>query len=259
MKALIALILAFYSFFTVSIPVKKPEKFVASDKLVIGLDDAFVPMGFRKADGSFAGFDIDLARAVAQEMGIGIEFRSISWNAKEMELNGGNIDMIWSGMSKTPQRQENMTLSRPYLDNSIVIMTLASKPIAKKEDLSGKKIGTQAASAALECIRADAIYDDIADRLAEYETYDEAIMDLDTGRLDAVLIDKVTGMYRANIKQGAYSFGEDEFGEDFYVIGMRKGDNELANKVNKALDAVIKSGKAAEISVKWFGEDLLLR
>ena len=216
-------------------------------------------MGFRDEAGELVGFDIDLANAVGEELGVAVEFKPIVWDAKEMELDGKKIDVIWNGMSKTPERVEKMNLSKPYFNNSIVIMTMADKPIDKKEDLAGKNIGTQAASAALEMIQADAIYGDIADGLAEYDTYDEAVMDLEAGRLDAVIIDKVAGMYKANLKAGTFAFASEDFGEDLYVIGMRKGEDALTAKIDAALDAVIASGKASEISKTWFGEDLVLR
>ena len=228
-------------------------------KLIVGLDDTFAPMGFRTEDGELVGFDIDLANAVGEELGVAVEFKPIVWDAKEMELDGKKIDAIWNGMSKTPERIEKMNLSKPYFNNSIVIMTLADKPIATKADLAGKNVGTQAASAALEMVQADAIYGEIADTLAEYDSYDEAVMDLEAGRLDAVIIDKVAGMYKATQKADTYAFTAEEFGEDLYVIGMRKGDNALTEKIDAALDAVIASGKASEISTEWFGEDLVLR
>ena len=231
----------------------------ANGKLIVGLDDTFAPMGFRTEAGELVGFDIDLANAVGEELGVAVEFKPIVWDAKEMELDGKKIDVIWNGMSKTPERVEKMNLSKPYFNNSIVIMTMADKPIDKKEDLAGKNIGTQAASAALEMIQADAIYGDIADGLAEYDTYDEAVMDLEAGRLDAVIIDKVAGMYKANLAAGTFAFASEDFGEDLYVIGMRKGEDALTAKIDAALDAVIASGKASEISKEWFGEDLVLR
>ncbi len=259
MKKWIALVLALCTVLAFAGCAKKPAEVGNTEKIIVGLDDTFAPMGFRTEAGELVGFDIDLAKAVAAEMGVEVEFKPIVWDAKEMELDSKKIDMIWNGMSKTPERVEKMNLSKPYFNNSIVIMTLADKPIAKKADLAGKNIGTQAASAALEIIKADAIYGDIADGLAEYDTYDEAVMDLDAGRLDAVIIDKVAGMYKANMKAGTYAFAEEDFGEDLYVIGLRKGDDALTERVNKALDAVIASGKAAEISKTWFGEDLLLK
>ncbi len=230
-----------------------------NNKIVVGLDDTFAPMGFRTEAGELVGFDIDLANAVGEVLGVDIEFKPIVWDAKEMELSGKKIDLIWNGMSKTPVREEDMNLSKPYFNNSIVIMTLKDSNLKSKADLAGKNIGIQVDSAALEVVKKDAIYGDIVDKLAEYESYDEAVMDLDTGRLDAVIIDKVAGKYKATVKADTYAFAEEDFGEDFYVIGMRKGDNALTEKINAAMQEVIASGKAAEISKEWFGEDLLLR
>ncbi len=228
-------------------------------KIVVGLDDTFAPMGFRTEDGKLVGFDIDLANAVGETLGVAVEFKPIVWDAKEMELEGKKIDLIWNGMSKTPERVEGMNLSAPYLNNSIVIMTLADSAVKSKADLAGKNIGIQVDSAALEVVKADAMYGDIVDGIAEYESYDEAVMDLDTGRLDAVIIDKVAGKYKASKAEGTYAFAAEDFGEDYYVIGMRKGDDALTEKIDNAMKAVIESGKAAEISTKWFGEDLVLR
>ena len=76
----------------------------SSDTLVVGLDDAFAPMGFRDEDGELVGFDIDLAEAVAEELGMKVEFKPIDWNAKEAELKAGTVDCLWNGMSVTPDR-----------------------------------------------------------------------------------------------------------------------------------------------------------
>ena len=130
--------------------------------------------------------------------------------------------------------------------------------IAAKDDIVGGKIGVQVDSAALEVVKADPIYDSIKDDLVEYKTYDEALMDLDIGRIDAVIIDKVAGMYKAAQKPDTYKFAEEDFGEDLYVIGFRKEDVTLRNKVQDALNKVVASGEAEEISVKWFEENIVV-
>ncbi len=121
-----------------------------------------------------------------------------------------------------------------------------------------KEYGVQVDSAALEAVKADPIYNDIKDSISEYKTYDEAFMDLDSGRIKKVIIDKVAGMYKAAQKPDTYVFAEEDFGEDFYVIGFRKGDETLKNKVQNALNAVIASGAGQEISEKWFGENIII-
>ena len=231
---------------------------VKKDKLVIGLDDTFAPMGFRDENNNLIGLDIDLANAVCKELGIKAEFQPINWDAKEMELESGNIDCIWNGMSMTPDRKENMSLSNPYLNNKIIIMTNTEIEISTKEDLIGKEIGIQAGSAALESVKNDELYENIQDKLIEYPTYDEVILDMKSGRLDCMIIDEVYGSYKNSKLGNIYGVSEVNFGDDLYVIGFRKSDVELTNKVNEAIKSLIESGEALKISEKWFGRNIII-
>ena len=228
-------------------------------KIIVGLDDTFAPMGFRDEAGKLVGFDIDLAEAVGEKLGVKIELQSIDWDAKELELSNKKIDVIWNGMSKTPERIEKMTLSNPYLQNAIVIMTKKGSDIKKKDDIIGKKIGIQVDSAALEVVQGDEIYDKIENDITEYKNYDEACMELETGRVDAVIIDKILGMYKATIKADTYEFADEDFGPDLFVVGMRKEDKAFAQELQKAMDALKADGTALKISEKWFSEDLIVK
>lgn len=227
-------------------------------ELVIGLDDTFAPMGFRDAGGNLVGFDIDLATAVCEKLGVKATFQPIDWNAKEMELSTGNIDCIWNGMSATPERQEAMSLSNPYLNNKMVVMTNTGITIADKQDLANYTIGVQAGSGALAALQADEIYDSIKDKLTEYPTYDEVIMDMNAGRLDCMVIDQVFGDYKNAKMDNKFGTADFDFGDDLYAIGFRKSDTELTEAVNQAIIDLIADGKANEISTEWFGTDIVL-
>lgn len=229
--------------------------------LVVGLDDTFAPMGFRDEKGELVGFDIDLARAVGEEMGLKVEFKPINWDAKELELKSKNIDCIWNGMSQTPERMEKMALSKQYLNNKIVLMSLAEKgdvKITKNEDLQNYNIGTQAKSSALEVLEGNQDYDKFKDKIKEYGTYDDAILDLKAGRVDVIAIDQVLGEYKNNNMDGILAESEYNLGDDYYVIGFRKDDTKLRDDVNKAMEKLIKDGKAEEISKKWFGKNIAI-
>lgn len=235
------------------------EDIQAKGELIIGLDDTFAPMGFRETDGTLVGFDIDLAEAVCAELGVTAVFQPIDWNAKEMELNTGKIDCIWNGMSATPERQESMALSQNYLNNKIIVMTKEGVTIESKDDLVNYNVGTQAASAALEAIQADDIYASIEGNLTEYPTYDEAILDMQAGRIDCIVIDEVFGNYKNEQMGGVMGIAPIDFGDDLYAVGFRKDDTALRDALNDALNAVIDNGTAAEISDKWFGTDIVIR
>ena len=226
--------------------------------LVIGLDDTFAPMGFRDKNNKLVGFDIDLANAIGKELGLKVEFQPIEWDAKEAELKAKNIDCVWNGMSATPERKKSMTLSNSYLENRILLMSLDQNiNIKKADELKDYKIGTQAGSAALEAIQKNNKYDEFKDNISEYDTYDEAILDMKAGRIDAVAIDEVYAIYNNQNKDVLYE-SDFNFGSDYYAVGFRKGEKDTADKFNEALDAVIDSGKAAEISTKWFGKDMVV-
>ena len=228
-------------------------------ELIVGLDDTFAPMGFRDEAGELVGFDIDLANAVGEELGVAVKFQPINWDSKEMELESKNIDCIWNGMSATPERMESMSLSYKYLNNKIVIMALDENvKVAAAEDLANYNIGTQADSAALETMKADAGWDTFAANVTEYKTYDQALMDMQAGRLDCIVVDQVLGEYKNSKLQEKMSVCEYDFGDDYYAIGFRAGETELTNKVNDAIKALIDDGTAAEISNDWFGKDIVV-
>ena len=227
--------------------------------LVIGLDETFAPMGFRNEKNELVGFDIDLANAVGKKLGLEIEFRPIDWNAKEMELSSKRIDCIWNGMSATEDRQKSMTLTKKYLNNRIVIMTMDdSLEVNSAEDLKKLKIGTQADSAALETMQDNDAYDSFSSNITEYNTYDEAILDMQAGRIDCIVVDQVLGEYKNNQMDNVMKECSFNFGDDFYAIGCRKGEKDLADKINSAIKALIDDGTAADISTKWFGKDIVI-
>lgn len=228
-------------------------------EIVIGLDDTFAPMGFRDEAGKLVGFDIDFATAVCEKLGIKPKFQPINWDIKESELANKKVDCLWNGLSKTPEREKAWTLTKPYLNNTLVMMyKKGAKAIAKKADLVGKKIGVQAKSSALEALEAEANYAELKPNVSEYTSYDDAIMDLEIGRIDVIVIDEVLGRYKASKKTDTFEFGTEKFADDLYVVGMRKEDTVLCQELEKAMKAVIDSGAGADISVKWFSKDILI-
>lgn len=230
-------------------------------ELIVGLDDTFAPMGFRDESGELVGFDIDLAKAVGEELGVKIKFNPIDWNAKEMELASKRIDCIWNGMSATPERQKKMALTNKYLDNSIII--LAKDDTVKVEnakDLANYKVATQVDSSALESMKANPDYSAFEKNVTEYKTYDEAILDMKAGRIDCIVVDQVLGEYKnSKMKpEEKMVLCDYKFADDSYAIGCKVEDKDVAAKITEAIDKTIASGKAEEISNKWFGRNIVI-
>ena len=227
------------------------------DTYVIGLDPEFPPMGFKDESGSIIGFDIDLANAVAEEMGVTFEFQPIDWNSKEMELDTGRIDMIWNGFTKDAEREEKMTLSGAYLKNSQVIVVPKDSEIQSKADLAGKNVVLQKDSTAKGALDGDEISKEVAS-VTELSSNVDCFQDIEMGRSDAMVVDKVVAEYYLSINKDKFRMLDDELSEEEYVIGFKKGNTDLKDRVETALQAVIDSGKGKEISEEWFGTDAIV-
>lgn len=106
----------------------------AAKRVVVGLDDNFPPMGFRDASNQLVGFDIDMAREAARRIGIEVEFKPIDWNAKEAELNGKRVDVLWNGLTITEERKKNIAFTSPYMANHQIIVVASASPVKTKAD-----------------------------------------------------------------------------------------------------------------------------
>ncbi|HHY13737.1 MAG TPA: amino acid ABC transporter substrate-binding protein [Thermoanaerobacterales bacterium] len=225
--------------------------------IVMGLDDAFAPMGFRDEKNELAGFDVDLAKAVFEKAGLELKLQPIDWTMKETELNSGNIDIIWNGYTITPERQEKVAFTKPYLENKQIIVTLVDSPINTKQDLIGKKVALQSESSAIDAINTEPELVEQFDggEPIQFDTNNEVFMDLEAGRVDAVVIDEVFAMYYIKIKgPEKYKVLEEDFGDEQYGIGVRKEDVKLLNLIDSTLDEMREDGSFKEIYDSWFAD-----
>lgn len=225
---------------------------------VLGLDDSFPPMGFRDESGEIAGFDIDLAEEVCRRMGVELKLQPIDWDAKILDLNSRDIDVIWNGLTITEERKGKITFSKPYIANRQIVIVQAASGIDTKADLAGKKVGIQLGSSADDAVSADGSTLESLKELVKFQDNVQALMDLEVGRIDAVVVDEILGRYYISKKEGVYAVASDFFAEEEYGIGFRKGDAAFAAEVNRIMDEMAQDGTAAAISQKWFAEDVLL-
>ncbi|MGH0054410.1 MAG: amino acid ABC transporter substrate-binding protein [Sphaerochaetaceae bacterium] len=232
------------------------QKIMDKGELVMGLDDNFPPMGFRDENGTIVGFDVDLAKEVAKRLGVELKPQAIDWNAKEQELNTGNIDCIWNGFTITAERQEAMTFTPPYIRNAQVVVVRDDSPYQNLADLSGKSIGYQAGSSAFNAIEATPSFKDSVGEFVEFKENLTGLMDLEIGGIDALVVDVMVANDNINRSGKAFRILEEELAPEDYGIGFRKGDQNLADAVWQQLQAMAADGTLAEISTKWFGGDI---
>ena len=227
----------------------------AITKLVIGLDDQFPPMGFRDETNQLVGFDIELAQAVCDRLGIEAVPTPIDWTTKEFELNGGMVDVLWNGLTITEERQEAMLMSPAYIANAQVIVVRSDSGIATLSDLAGKTVALQEGSSADEAY-AGCPAAGTEKELVKAPENISLFSDLKIGRIDAVVIDKVFGdYYIAENGEGLLTILEEQLADEEYGIAFRKDNQQLADLILTTLDQLVQDGTAAQISQRWFGED----
>lgn len=223
---------------------------------ILGLDDSFPPMGFRSESGEIVGFDIDTAKEVASRLGVELVAQPIDWNSKEQELATGNIDCIWNGFTVTPEREKVMIFSEPYLRNAQVVVVRSDSPFQTLDDLEGSTIGVQAGSSAQEAIEDTPGFSESLDEVVEFRDNLTALMDLEIGGLDGVVMDLVVANYSIQTSGKDFRVLDETLTEEEYAIGFRKGDVALRDAVNTELEAMAADGTLAGISASWFGSDI---
>ncbi len=232
-------------------------------KLIVGLDETFVPMGFRDKDGQLKGFDIDLAKAVAKKLNREIVFQPIDWAMKETELKNGTIDLIWNGYSVTPDRKKEVAFSNSYLTNSQDLIVLTDGADSSKKlplsYLDNKVIGMQNSSSG------QLVFDNFPKVLKDkvktpvlYDNFNNAFMDLNAKRISGILGDSIyLDYYRSKQKNPAqYQIIQADYPKETFAVGLRKNNPKLLKQLNKALKELKEDGTAAKLSKKWFNRDL---
>lgn len=234
-----------------------------SGKFILGLDADFPPMGYKDTEtGNIVGFDIDLATEACKRLGVELVKQPINWDNKQLELDGGNIDCVWNGMSYTEERAQEMLVSKPYMKNNQILLTLKGSEYSTKKSLAGTTLGVQKDSSAETALNKDTDFKSTLGEIVGIENYTSALMELKNKTIQVVAIDEVVARYYLTKEPDLYQIVQDDQGENAslaaedYVIGFRKGDTELMNKIYGALEEMKKDGTLATISTKWFDKDI---
>lgn len=230
------------------------RKVLEKGELVLGLDASFPPMGFTDAAGDIVGFDIDVAQEVCDRLGIALVKQPINWSEKEEMLNSGAIDCIWNGMSANASRAEAMNLTDPYMTNDMIFVVSGSSNIRSMNGLSGKVVGVQSGSTAQELLEGSSLAADMT-----VTTLDDNVAllnQLELGDLDAVFLDSVVAYYYIASGDKELYILPGGLAEEEYVIGFRKGDQALRDRVQEIIYDMNADGKLGEISNEWFGSDI---
>ena len=223
--------------------------------LIVGFDQEFPPMGFIGDDGEYTGFDLELAQEVAKRLGLSYKAQPIAWDSKDMELESGNIDCIWNGFTMTG-REDAYTWSDPYMENAQVFVVKADSGIESPADLAGKIVEVQMDSSGQKALEADPELSGSFAQLITTPDYNTAFMDLEQGAVDAVCMDIIVASYQIREREADMVILDEALASEDYGIGFKKGNTGLRDQVNDTLLEMAEDGTLAQISEKWFGEDI---
>lgn len=255
MKKLIAVLLSAVMLISVFTACAKNDKAAGQEEFVVGFDAEFPPMGFMAEDGSYTGFDLDLAEEVANRLGMKFVAQPIAWDAKDTELESGNIDCIWNGFTMTG-REDSYTWSEPYMKNAQVVVVRNDSGIASLDDLAGKIVCVQKDSSGLAAVEENADFKDSLADLVQVDSYLNAIMELESGAVDAIVMDEIVARYELSNSDAPLMVLDISLAEEEYGVGFLLGNTELRDKVQATLEEMAADGTLAKISNEWFEADI---
>lgn len=228
----------------------------AGDKtFTVGFDKEFPPMGFVAEDGSYTGFDIDLAKETAKRMGMEVTLQPIDWDSKDMELDTGNIDCVWNGFTING-RETEYEWTKPYMNNNQIVVVMKDSTINTFADIKDKVVAVQEDSSALTAIDNNADFKSLPKELVKTDTNLNALMELESGAADAVVMDEIVARYMVEKKGENYKVLDEVVGAEEFGVGFKKGNTALRDQVEKTLTEMAKDGTLAKISSDWFGKDI---
>ena len=227
----------------------------ATGKFTVGFDQEFPPMGFVGDNGEYTGFDLALAEEVAKRLGLEYVPQPINWDAKDMELESGNINCIWNGFT-IQGREDAYTWVGPYMANNQVFVVNADSEITSQADLAGKAVEVQKDSSGLNAINDNADLLATLGSLTEVADYNTALMDLESGACDAVCMDSIVAGYQIQSSGKNMKILDDTLAAEEYGIGFKKGDDALAQAVKDTLLEMSADGTVEKISNEWFGSNV---
>lgn len=255
MKNKIILIITFLILFAFGASSVNAEN---NQEIVVGLDINVPPMGFLDSNGNITGFDIDLAKETFKILGKEITFQPIDWDSKELELSTGKIDVIWNGLSYTPERAKNMLLTKTYMQNNQVFIVKKGSGISDISDLNQKTVCVQKGSSGETALKNS----DVGKNFKNITTLENMVNCLSEVRLlktDTTLADEVTARYylAKNNLESEFEILSDPLSTENYVVAVKNGNETLKNEIEYGLTKIIENGVAENISKKWFGKNII--
>ena len=226
-----------------------------SGEIRIGTEGAFPPFNYFDEKNQLTGFEVDLGNAIAKKLGLKPKWIAQAFDSLLIQLNQGRFDFVIASHGITEERAKAVDFTNPHYCTGGIIVSKKGGPKTKK-DLEGKVVGVQIGTTYMEAAQK-------IPGVKEVRTYQkdpEALQDLLTGRIDAWITDRFVAKEAIKERklEGTLQLGELVFQEKV-AMAVAKGNKSVLDALNKALADLMKDGTYAQISKKWFGEDVRCR
>lgn len=234
-----------------SAPATTGSNSAPSEKILkVGSDIAYAPFEYMNNQQQPEGFDIDLMKAIGEDMGYQVKFEAAAFDGLIPALGAGKYDTVISAMTITDERAKTVQFSNKYFQATQYIAVKKGSSIKTEADLKGKKIGVQVATTGQEVVEKMGITPQ------KYDTTPDAMNDLINGGVDAVVADSPVVLYfiKQNPDKNIVAI-PGNFAKEYYGIALKLDDKALGDKVNASLKKLMDNGKYNEIYKKWFNAD----
>ena len=226
----------------------------AKKTFIMGVDPEYPPFSYLGDDGKFTGFDVEICQAVCDELGWDLKVFGVNWDQKLVQLDSNECDCIWSGMTILDSMKDaGYVISKPYYDNTQVIMVKEGSDIKSSADLAGKSVAVQLGTSGESLLSEGGDLESLAKTFGSLMTCDsflKCFTELGGGAVDAVIVDKPVAT--SYVQQNAgFTILDEELGAEQYGIAFRSGDQELCDTVQAAVQKLVDNGTYAKIAEKY--------
>ncbi|QKJ87551.1 Cystine ABC transporter substrate-binding protein [Paramixta manurensis] len=222
--------------------------------LLVGLEGTYPPFSFQDENGKLTGFEVEFANALAQRIGVKASLKPTKWDGMLASLDSKRIDVVINQVTISDERKQKYDFSTPYTISGIQALVRKDHEgsINKPADLAGKKVGVGLGSNYEQWLRENVKGVDI-------RTYDDdptKYQDLRSGRLDAILVDRLAALDLVKKTGNTMAVAGPAFSRQEAGVALRKGNQDLLDAINKAIADMQKDGTLTKLSQKWFGADV---
>ncbi|MFV0925522.1 cystine ABC transporter substrate-binding protein [Pseudomonas palmensis] len=229
------------------------QKIKDSGSISVGLEGTYPPFSFVDTDGKLTGFEVELSEALAKELGVKARLQPTKWDGILAALESKRLDIVVNQVTISDERKKKYDFSEPYTVSGIqaLVLTKNKDTLKTAQDLAGKKVGVGLGTNYEQWLK-----DNVPKAIIK--TYDDdpsKFQDLRVGRIDAILIDRLAALEYARKAKDTIAAG-DAFSRQEAGVALRKGEPELLDAINKALDKLRADGTLKKLSEKYFSADV---